>query len=64
MELTNLQKSTLQLVMRSPDCGEGWRLCSMILLKRLLMSMPDELVEKDIDGRMVRLTELGLKYVR
>lgn len=63
MKLTNQQQSTLQLIMRSPDIGGGWRTCSSVVFQKLVIPMPDELFEKDVEREMVRLTEKGLTLV-
>jgi len=59
VKLTNEQRKVLQLVLRSPDRGEGWRTCSQAAFDNLVMPMPDELFEKDAEQRRVRLTEKG-----
>ena len=63
MRLTQEQKATLDLIMRSPDRGEGWRTCASILFEKLIVPMPDELVEKDMEQRKCRLTEQGKTLV-
>ena len=63
MKLTAAQKDTLQLLMRSPDRGDGWRSCSGIVFEKLILPMPDELVEKDMVNKFVRLTDEGSTLV-
>lgn len=63
MKLTNEQYDTLSLVMRSPDIGGGWRTCSSVVFQELVIPMPDELFEKDVEREIVRLTEKGLTLV-
>lgn len=59
MKITQEQKSTLSLLMRSPDRGDGWRTCSPVLFEKLIVPMPDELVEKDAENLKCRLTAEG-----
>jgi len=59
MLLTQQQMDTLRLIMRSPDNGDGWRMCSSILFEKVIIPMSNELVEKDVDQKMVRLTDEG-----
>ena len=59
--MTNEQiKSTLGLIMRSPDRGDGWRSVSGACWP-LLEDMPGELIElepSEVGGR-ARMTEAG-----
>lgn len=64
MKLTNEQYNTLMLVTRSTDIGGGWRKCSSIVFQKLVIPMPDELFEKDVERERVRLTEKGLTLVQ
>jgi len=59
MQLTQQQRDILHLLMRSPDSGDGWRMCSPIVFEKVIVPMSDELVEKDTDQKRVRLTEEG-----
>jgi len=63
MKITQEQKATLDLLMRSPDRGDGWRTCSPILFEKLIVPMPDELVEKDVEQKKCRLTEEALTLI-
>ena len=62
--LTDAQSSTLQLILRSPDRGEGWRQCSEILFAAIIVPMPHELVEVNTVTRQVRLTTEGASVAR
>lgn len=57
--LTQQQLSSIKLIDRSPDKGEGWRKCSQPIFEKIIIPMPDELVEKDTHNLMARLTPDG-----
>lgn len=59
--MTNEQiKSTLGLILRSPDCGDGWRSVSGACWP-LLENMPEELIELEPGkvGGCARMTDAG-----
>lgn len=60
MKLTEHHKRILQLLLRHKDHGDGWRICDPILFKNFILSMPDELVEKNIEENRARLTSVAL----
>ena len=51
-------KNTLQLIARSPDCGEGWRSVSETCWP-LVATMPPELLELDETNQRCRMTTNG-----
>lgn len=57
----------LRLVERSQDLGDGWRQCSQPVWDRIVMLMPDgvlELVDINARDRQVRLTDTGRAVLR
>ena len=59
MKLTQQQSDTMKLLIRSPDQGDGWRVCSKVIFERLVQLMPSELIEKDAVNNRCRLTVEG-----
>ena len=57
--LSQQEKDALKLIERSKDVGDGWKKCSPALYRIAVIPLPDELVEKQPDPPMVRLTEEG-----
>jgi len=68
MEITQQQTDTLKLIERTTKDSNGWRKCSPVIFKELIISMPQSLVEirGNDDARQVRLTdeaEVVLKWM-
>ncbi len=59
MKLSQQHKDTINLILRSRDIGDGWRICDSKVYEILIEPMPDELVEKDKTTLRVRLTPAG-----
>jgi hypothetical protein len=59
--LSQKDKGLIQLIIRSPDSGDGWRNVSKTLWPLVNGFSASELIEKDMDGHRVRLSELGYK---
>lgn len=51
-------KSTLALIARSPDRGEGWRNVSEPIWP-LVKDMPSDLFDLDVEQRRIRMTDQG-----
>jgi hypothetical protein len=57
----------LRLVERSQDLGDGWRQCSQPVWDRIVMLMPEgvlDLLDMDARARRVRLTDTGLAVLK
>ncbi len=58
--LSQSQKSAIQLIVRTRDLGDGWRQCSENTYAMVANSLPSDLLERDDEKKMVRLTSEGL----
>lgn len=59
-KLTDADKGFLALLQRSHDLGFGWRQASELIWEKVVERFPHpELLEKDAQTRMVRLSERG-----
>ena len=56
MKLTKMQHDALKLIERSPDSGDGWRICAPRLFAVIAEILPDSLAEKDHENKRIRLT--------
>lgn len=63
-KLSDNDRSFLQLLMRSPDLGDGWRQSSEVVWPLVAKFSKQELVELDNDNKRVRLTPDGDVLVR
>ena len=60
--LTDRERSFLQLILRSPNIGDGWRHVSSTLWPLVIDFTRPELIEIDAkeSGGLIRLSERGL----
>ncbi len=58
--LSQSQKSAIQLIVRTRDAGDGWRQCTQNTYSMIANSLPSDLLERDDEKKMVRLTSEGL----
>lgn len=58
-KLSPTDKSFLQLILRSPDLGEGWRNVSNALWRFVEEFSAQELLDRDGNLKRVRLSEKG-----
>lgn len=57
-------KDTLHLIERSPDRGDGWRVCSSVTWPLITEFPHQELIERNDETLAVRLTEVGRAVVK
>lgn len=57
--ITDNNRSFLKLLLRSPDIGDGWRKVSDVVWPLVEQFDKPELLEKDTDGRRVKLSPDG-----
>jgi hypothetical protein len=60
-KLSDQQRSTIKLILRSPDRGEGWRSVSSVLWPMIREGLPADLAElrPEGDAGFIRLTARG-----
>lgn len=61
-EITHKQADFLRLLLRSPDCGDGWRKVSTMCWF-LVRNFPHQELIETKDENMVRLSESGKTVV-
>jgi hypothetical protein len=57
--ITDNNRSFLKLLLRSPDIGDGWRKVSDVVWTLVDQFDKPELLEKDSEGKRVRLSPNG-----
>ena len=62
--MTDVDKTALKLIQRSPQDKDGWAECSYPVFDRIIIPTPDALIEKDFDGRKARLTDEALTILK
>lgn len=62
--LSQSQKSAIQLIVRTRDAGDGWRQCSDNTYAMVANCLPSDLLERDDEKKMVRLTNDGMAVAK